>query len=93
MVNPFLFLLGTDHQVKQLAFSLKFERVLSLDKEYKEIILLWDTNWDYSEKQAAQPIDNDTKHIMGVYELFSLKQLIEEPTRVAISMSTLIILP
>ena len=69
----------------------KLEKVLSyLDKEGKEIILLGDTNCDLPTKQAEQPIDNDTKHMTGLYELFSFKQLVEEPTRVTLTTSSII---
>ena len=55
----------------------KLEKVLSfLDKEGKEIILLGDTNCDLTPKQAEQPIDNNSKHVLDLYELFSFKQLI-----------------
>ena len=61
-----------------------------MDKEGKEIILLGDTNCDLPTKQAEQPIDNDTKHMTGLYELFSFKQLVEEPTRVTLTTSSII---
>ena len=65
----------------------KLEKVLSyLDKEGKEIILLGDTNCDLATKQAEQPIDNDTKHVTSLYELFSFKQLI----RVILTTSSII---
>ena len=52
----------------------KLEKVLSfLDKEGKEIILLGDTNCDLTPKQAEQPIDNNSKHMLVLYELFSFK--------------------
>ena len=69
----------------------KLENVLSfLDKEGKEIILLGDTNCDLTPKQAEQPIDNNSKHMLDLYELFSFKQLIEEPTRVTLTTSSII---
>ena len=61
-----------------------------MDKEGKEIILLGDTNCDLTPKQAEQPIDNNSKHMLDLYELFSLKQLIEEPTRVTLTTSSII---
>ena len=55
----------------------KLEKVLSfLDKEGKEIILLGDTNCDLTPKQAEQPIDNNSKHMLDLYELFSFKSLL-----------------
>ena len=66
----------------------KLEKVLSfLDKEGKEIILLGDTNCDLTPKQAEQPIDNNSKHMLDVYELFSFKQRIDRPTRVTLTTS------
>ena len=69
----------------------KLEKVLSfLDKEGNEIILLGDTNCDLTPKQAEQPIDNNSKHMLDLYELFSFKQLIEGPTRVTVTTSSII---
>ena len=69
----------------------KLEKVLSfLDKEGKEIILLGDKNCDLTPKQAEQPIDNNSKHMLDLYELFSFKQLVEEPTRVTLTTSSII---
>ena len=54
----------------------KLEKVLSFfDKEGKEIILLGDTNCDLTPKRAEQPIDNNSKHMLDLYELFSCKHL------------------
>ena len=69
----------------------KLEIALSfLDKEGKEIILLGDTNCDLSKRIENQPIENDGRHMSEVYDLFSFKQLIQEPTRVSLTTSTLI---
>ena len=69
----------------------KLEKALSfLDKEGKEIILLGDTNCDLAPKQAEQPIDNDSKQMLDLYELFSFIQLIERPTRVTPTTSSTI---
>ena len=69
----------------------KLERILSyLDKEGKEIILLDDTNCNMPTKQVEQFIDINTKHMNGLYELFSFKQLIKEPTRVTLTTSSVI---
>ena len=69
----------------------KLEKVLSfLDKEGKEIILLGDTNCNLTPKQAEQLIDNNSKHMLDLYELFSFKQLVEEPTRVTLTASSII---
>ena len=67
----------------------KLEIVLSyLDKEDKEIILLGDTICDLLTKQAGQLKDNNSKHMLNLYELFSFKQLIKEPIRLTASTST-----
>ena len=69
----------------------KLEKALAfLDKEGKEIILLGDTNCDLAKKSTDQPLDNNAKRISSLYELFSFKQLIEEPTRVTLDTATLI---
>ena len=61
---------------------IKLERVLScLDKEKKEMILLGETNCDLSTKLTNQFANCDTKRIRALYDLFSFKQLIVEPTR------------
>ena len=69
----------------------KLETALSfLDKEGKEIILLGDTNCDLTKRIENQPIENDGRHMSEVYDLLSFKQLIQEPTRVSLTASTLI---
>ena len=69
----------------------RLEKVLSfLDKEEKEIILLGDTNCDLTKTSAEQPVNNDAKNICSLYGLFSLSQLIVEPTRVTPTTSTII---
>ena len=69
----------------------KLEKVLSyLDKEGKEIFLLGDTNCDLTITAPDLPPGNNSKHIRSLYELFSLKQLIEEPTRVTLTSSSII---
>ena len=66
-------------------------KVLSyLNKKGKEIILLGDTNCDLTTKQADQRIDNGTGHVISLYELFSFSQLIKEPTRVTLDISSII---
>ena len=67
------------------------EKVISyLDKEGKEIIFLGDTNCDLAKRAPDQPAENNSKHICSLYELFSLKQLIEEPTRATLTTSSII---
>ena len=89
--KPFLVLAWNRPPSDPVASFDKLEKVLSyLDKEGKEIILLGDTNCDLTTKQANQPIDNDTKHVTSLYELFSFNQLIKEPTRVTLDTSSII---
>ena len=70
----------------------KLEQIFNfIDKEDKEIILLGDTNCDFSQHNKEQPLDNNNaKHTCNIYELFSFKQLINDPTRDALSSSTTI---
>ena len=69
----------------------KLQQILSfLDSEGKEIILLGDTNCDLSNHALGQSVVNNTRHMCDLYELFSFEQLINEPTRVTPSSSTII---
>ena len=69
----------------------KFERVLSyLDKGNKEIILMGDINCDLSQECGRSPSDSNARHLLNLYQLFSLKQIIKEPIRVTLTISTLI---
>ena len=89
--KPFLVLAWYRPPSDPVASFDKLEKVLSyLDKEGKEIILLGDTNCDLTTKQADQHIDNDTRHVTSLYELFSFNQLIKEPTRVTLDTSSII---
>ena len=89
--KPFLVLAWYRPPSDPVASFDKLEKVLSyLDKEGKEIILLGDTNCDLTTKQADQRIDNDTRHVTSLYELFSFNQLIKEPTRVTLDTSSII---
>ena len=54
------------------------------------MILLGDTNCDLFPKQVEKPIDNDSKHMLDLYELFSFKQVIGGPTRVSLTTSSTI---
>ena len=55
-----------------------------------EMILLGDTNCDFTRRTGDQLIDNNAKHMAGIYELFSFRQLIDEPTRVTLETATII---
>ena len=69
----------------------KLETNLSyLDREGKQIILLGDTNCDFTSIPKGQLSDNNAKHLRSIYDLFSFTQLIEEPTRVTLGTATLI---
>ena len=69
----------------------KIEKVLSyLDKEGKETILLGDTNCDLTIRAPELPTDNNSKHICSLCELFSFKQLIDEPTRFTPNRSSIL---
>ena len=69
----------------------KLEKALAyLDREGKEMILLGDTNCDFTGKQNDQLIDNNAKHMANIYDLFSFKQLVEQPTRVTLETETII---
>ena len=61
-----------------------------LDREGKEIILLGDTNCDFTSIPKGQLSDNNAIHLRSIYDLFSFTQLIEEPTRVTLETATLI---
>ena len=54
------------------------------------MILLGDTNYDFAKKINHQFKDNDAKHMVNLYELFSLKQLVEEPTRITLETARII---
>ena len=69
----------------------KLETVLLfLDTKGKDIILLGGTNCDLTKVITNQPIENHARHMSEVYNLFSFKQLIQEPTRVSLTTSSLI---
>ena len=68
----------------------KLKKVIFFGQRGKEIILLGDTNCDLTPKQAEQLIDNNSKHMLDLYELFSFKQLIDRPTRVTLTTSSII---
>ena len=61
-----------------------------MDREGKELLRLGDTNCGLTPKNPQQPTDNDPKHMLDLYGLFSFKQLNEEPTRVTLNTSSII---
>ena len=69
----------------------KLERAHAyLDREGKEVILLGDTNCNFTKTESAQVIDNNAKHMAKVFRLFNLVQLVEKPTRVTLKTATII---
>ena len=54
------------------------------------MILLGDTNCDFTRIKSDQIIDNNAKHMANVYRLFNLVQLVEKPTRVTLETATII---
>ena len=88
---PFLVLAWYRPPSAPVASFNKLEKALSfLDKEGKEMILIGDTNCDLIAKTTDQPIDNDSKHMVDLYGLFSFVQLIGEPTRITVTTSSII---
>ena len=49
-----------------------------------------DINWGLSQEVVRLSSDGNSRHRLNLYQLFSLKHLIKEPTRVTITASTLI---
>ena len=89
--KPFLFLAWYRPPNDPVCTFHKFERVLSyLDKENKEIILMGDINCDLSQECGRSPSDSNSRHLLNLYQLFSLKQIIKEPTRVTLTTLTVI---
>ena len=71
----------------QIEFFEKFECLITnLDKENKEFILVGDFNCDLLASDRL----NDANRHLEMANLFQLKQLITEPTRVAALMQTLL---
>ena len=62
------------------------------DRENKEMIIMGDTNCDFSSKVADEYCSslNYTVHLAEIYDLLGLTQIIREPTRVTLNSSTLI---
>ena len=89
--KPFLFIAWYRPPNDPIRTFRKTEVVLSyLDKENKEIILMGDINCDLSpELLELSPVGN-SRHLLNLYQLFSFKQIIKEPTRVTLTTSTLI---
>ena len=58
------------------------------DKEGKEIILLGDTNCNFSPETSEK--DSNDKNLHSIYNLFNFKQIINEPTRECLLSRTLI---
>ena len=71
---------------KKLEGNLEF-----VDRENKEMIIMGDTNCDFSSKVADEFSSslNNTAHLAEIYDLFGLTQMIGEPTRVTLTSSVL----
>jgi len=54
------------------------------------MIILSDTNCDFTKTNNDQLIDSNARHIANVYGLFNLLQLYEDPTRVTLNAATII---
>ena len=68
----------------------KLELILSfLDKEEKEVILLGDTNCDFTVKECIA-LDSNARHLPNIYELFIFRQPITEPARITGNSSSVI---
>jgi hypothetical protein len=68
-------------------FFMSFESLIrAIDNENKEFYILGDLNGDMLKSSLDQP----TKTLISLYELYQLSQLIVEPTRVTCSSSSLI---
>ena len=59
------------------------ENLRFLDRENKDIIILGDTNCDFGQPRSSDA--GNSSHLQEVYELFGLRQLIKEPTRINFS--------
>ena len=70
------------------SFDLLEKALFFLDREDKEVILIEITNCDFWDK--AIDSDFNSIHPLNVYDLFSFKQLIQEPTRECLGCRTMI---
>ena len=61
-----------------------------LDSEGKEMILMGYTNCDLSKDSIESHLNSNSRRIQRLYEMFSLQQIIKEPTRVTLTTPTLI---
>ena len=57
-----------------------------LNNDGKEMNILGYANCGLKEKVVP---DNNARHMLNIFELFSFKQLIEDPTRVNLDTSTI----
>ena len=64
------------------------ENLHFLDRESKEIVILVDTNCDFSLPRPS--VANHSSHLHEICDLFGLKQLIKEPRRITLHSSSLI---
>ena len=79
--RPFFIIWWNKLPNAQVSIFTKAEKLLSyLDKEA----------FDLSSEIIGSSSDSNSRYIRDLYQLFSLKQIISEPTRVALTSSTLI---
>ena len=81
--RPFLIFAWYRTPSALIKFFRKLEGNLELfDRENKEMIILGDTNCDFSSKVADEYSSslNNTAHLAEIYDLFGLTQIIGEPT-------------
>ena len=88
--KPFLVVAWYRPLMLQFAPFANVRVLLYLDKECKEILLMGDINCDLSQELVRLPSDSNSRNILNLYQLFCLKQLINEPTRVTLTTSTFI---
>ena len=87
--KPLLLLLGTDHQVTRLIPLISWKKpFLSSTRRAKKSFSLVTQIVILPRNQLIG--HRITKHIFSLYELFSFKLLIEEPTRVTLNTATVI---
>ena len=66
------------------------ENLKYFDRENKEMILLGDTNYDFSDFSTTNANLSHISHLREIYDLFGMSQLIKEHTRITIETSTFI---
>ena len=87
-LNPFIVIAWYRPPSKSNSCFVNLDENLSfLDGEGKEIIILGDTNCDICHRDTTP---SHVVQLRELYDLFDMKQIIKEPTRVTLDSSTLI---